>query len=176
MSCKRSVDAEKASAEFNDDQGGFCGIPGEPCVVTKREEKARSLAAFPPDSDPEAIKNYARSLATLDPDEFKNTCNQPGGECTALKKAHVAFHAIKREAEDAEAEDELVVRADYCDTHDCTAATRRWIEDAANGTDDAAEEERQCFAEDGDCTLAKRALDELEDALNKAVDDLEDDG
>ncbi|EME39369.1 hypothetical protein DOTSEDRAFT_56778 [Dothistroma septosporum NZE10] len=155
---KRETEAE---AEAGKAKGVLtrCTVPGLACG--KRELMAR---------DDIAEEDVVNSITASDPEYFTNECNKQGGECHAIQKAHRMFMEAKREAEQAAAHGtDLVARAGFCDTHDCTFATRRWIEEAANNADDAFDEYEHCHAEDGDCTNVKRALDELEETLEAAV-------
>ena len=136
----------------------FCGVPGSIC---KR------------DTDSVQIENIARSINEYDPSHFKRQCFSEGGECAALVKAHKAFHAVKRESE-LLASQPLKVRQEAL-TEDDDQEVHAFVDLTERGVIEPEvmkRSEEVCHETDGDCTIAASALYDIENALNNAVNAL----
>ncbi|EGP86263.1 uncharacterized protein MYCGRDRAFT_110066 [Zymoseptoria tritici IPO323] len=134
---------------------GWCGALGAPCAKVKRDADAVAFA--------EAKKQRGNSFTgwcgaigapcakdKREEHEILKTdvCEADDGECKALRNAYEAFHEIK--ARDAELEAENLASID-----DDDELTKREVE--------------VCNEPDGECDLAKRALDTIEAKLDAAI-------
>ena len=104
---------------------------------------------------------------------LKDECYQEGRECNAIYQAHKAFHEVRRAIE-AEAKIPADAKFADCKATDCGVFPKEYLQAAAEGHPIAAKAEKECFEEDGFCTLAARDLDELEATLNDALVSLDD--
>ncbi|RMY76991.1 hypothetical protein D0862_13646 [Hortaea werneckii] len=199
-SCARKREAE-ADAEADADpkryRGGminFCGVPGSSCA---RKREAEALA----EADPKKKKKQAKKpkkyyggmvsfcglpgsscakkrevvddilskISDVSPHAEAVECYSEGGPCTQILDAADSFQEIKaREAEAAAAPHKFRVAGPW--VHG--AAKQHWQAKKA-GRVHARQAEEDCDAEDGACTLARRALADLEEAINAGVDSLE---
>ncbi|KAI6788278.1 hypothetical protein KC361_g9133 [Hortaea werneckii] len=148
---KKKKKAKKAKKLY----GGminFCGLPGASC--TKKREVVDDILAKITDVSPhaEAVECYSE-----------------GGPCAQILDAADSFQEIKaREAEAAAAPHKFRVAGPWVPG----AAKQHWQAKKA-GHVHARQAEEDCDAEDGACTLARRALADLEEAINAGVDSLE---
>ncbi|KXT13142.1 hypothetical protein AC579_5630 [Pseudocercospora musae] len=180
--CKRDADAE---AKKRIGAWTFCGVPGAAC---KREAEAEAKkkrigawtfcgvpgAACKRDVDSSSIENIVRSINEYDPSHFKRECYSAGGECAALVKAHKAFHAIKRESELLSSQP-LSRRQEELDEDD-DEEVHAFVDLAERGVIDSEvvkRSEEACHETDGDCTIAAASLYSIENALNEAINALD---
>ncbi|GAB7359429.1 hypothetical protein MBLNU230_g6077t1 [Neophaeotheca triangularis] len=157
---------------------GFCGAKGASCAKAKRDAVAEAEA------DPKKHKSKmgfcgakgascARAVEAInevDPEILREECFEEGNECDTILKAHAAYHeAVKREADptaDPEAwfrgKKNRRLKGGFCGAKGASCA---------RDTDEA--EEAECFAEDGDCTVAEEGHADLGAALDRALETLE---
>ncbi|KXL50591.1 hypothetical protein M433DRAFT_132175 [Acidomyces richmondensis BFW] len=131
---------------------GFCGVPGEACMEKRN-----------------AITEAFQKIREASPNAAKAECYDPvDGPCHRIAAAAAAFKEIRRLA--AEAQPDATQWA-----HDhLSAVAKGHLNAAREGHPEAKKAEADCHAPDGACTLAARALDELEDAINESVASLDD--
>ncbi|KXS95598.1 hypothetical protein AC578_10106 [Pseudocercospora eumusae] len=154
--CKRDADAD---AKKRLGAWTFCGVPGAAC---KR------------DVDSTNIENIVRSINEYDPSHFKRECYSAGGECAALVKAHKAFHAIKRESELLSSQPLSRRQAELDEDDD--EEIHAFVDLAERGVIDSEvvkRSEEACHETDGDCTIAASSLYSIENALNEAINALD---
>jgi hypothetical protein len=166
---------------------GLCGFKGSTCAKLRRDADAEAKfklgnCGFPGSTCGKMKRGL--DLATEDnPNVFVDECFAEGGECHAILAANEAFHeAVKREAE---AEPKWPKGPKYwyikqnpriksyfssCGWPGSTCA--RDAKAIASGEYDMEAAEAECNAEDGDCTVVQRSLDDLEAALATAVEDV----
>ncbi|EME79889.1 uncharacterized protein MYCFIDRAFT_81022 [Pseudocercospora fijiensis CIRAD86] len=181
--CKRDAEAEAKKKRIG--AWTFCGVPGAAC---KREAEAEAKkkrigawtfcgvpgAACKRDVDSSNIENIVRSINEYDPSHFKRECFSAGGECAALVKAHRAFHAIKRESELLSSQP-LSRRQEELDEDD-DEEVHAFVDLAERGVIDSEvvkRSEEACHETDGDCTIAAASLYSIENALNEAINALD---
>ncbi|KAK5123977.1 hypothetical protein LTR85_002174 [Meristemomyces frigidus] len=146
---KRSALADAKHGLFN-----FCGVPGSSCNEKRGQELER------------AVKG-------INPYNIKNECFQDGEACETIQHAHAAIKSVqRREAEMAKMSPAQKLAA--CGTsHDCSAATQAYLKALVAGHPEAKKAEAECHGPEGHCTLAARALDELEAAVEEGIASLD---
>lgn len=131
---------------------GFCGVPGEACMEKR-----------------DAITEAFQKIREASPNAAKAECYDPvDGPCHRIAAAAAAFKEIRRRI--AEIHPDATQWA-----HDHLSAVAKGHLNAVRaGLPEAKKAEVDCHAPDGACTLAARALKELEDAINEGVASLDD--
>lgn len=173
---------------------GLCGFMGFTCHKSKRDAIAEPEARI---NKPlrgrigrcgfmgftcHKAKRGVELIQEEDPEYFKDECFAEGGECAALVNAAGAFQAATADAETAapasrarrSAEPKIKSHLGLCGYPGFTCAREAKAYAIAKANNDPAAEqaEKDCYGPDGDCTVVQRSLDELETALNQAVEDV----
>jgi hypothetical protein len=133
---------------------GFCGLPGTPCLGGR---------------DAEAM---AKTISKVDPIWLKNECHKKGHACNTIYNLHKAFHNAKGEAKEWQKVDDPMAKWAHCGEEGadkCSYLTFAHQYASKHNRSGAEPAERDCNAQDGLCTGAKRALDELESTIDAAV-------
>jgi hypothetical protein len=133
---------------------GFCGLPGTPCLGGR---------------DAETI---AKTIGKVDPTWLKNECHKEGHACNTIYNLHKAFHKAKGEAKEWQKVDDPMAKWAHCGEEGadkCSYLTFAHQYASKHNRPGAERAERDCNAQDGLCSGAKRALDELESTVDAAV-------
>ncbi|KAK0365409.1 hypothetical protein LTS16_017895 [Friedmanniomyces endolithicus] len=159
---KRSADAEAAPKNrwIN-----YCGVPGSFCAEKRSE-----------------VDEYQKAIRKFNPNIEKAECFQNGQPCDLITKAHTAFKTVQ--AREAEAKNRWInycgVPGSFCAKRDvdklaqcshegCSVPAKAHLQASAAGAPDARKAEEECHGPNGACTLAARAVDELEQAINEGL-------
>jgi hypothetical protein len=166
----------------------LCGYPGMTCARSA-EPKIKSyygLCGFP-GMTCHKMKRGLDLVKEDQPEIFKSECFAEGGECHAVLAAQEAFHqAVRR---DAEASPKFQWGPKYWHPKQnpriksplsscgypgstCSREAHAFARDVNSGKIDLEAAEAECNSPDGDCTVAQKALDELEVTLAQAVKDV----
>ena len=130
----------------------FCGLPGSSCAKKR-----------------DVVDDILSKISDVSPNAEAAECYSEDGPCTQILDVAESFNEIKaREAEAAAAPHRFRVAGPW--VHG--AAKQHW-QAKKHGRVHARQAEEECDTEDGACTLARRALADLEDAINEGVDSLE---
>jgi hypothetical protein len=201
LACSAGAFAEANAVPKIKSYYGLCGFPGMTCHKTKRaaeavaaalanaEPKIKSyygLCGFP-GMTCHKMKRGLDLVKEDQPEIFKSECFAEGGECHAVLAAQEAFHqAVRR---DAEASPKFQWGPKYWHPKQnpriksplsscgypgstCSREAHAFARDVNSGKIDLEAAEAECNSPDGDCTVAQKALDELEVTLAQAVKDV----
>ncbi|KAK5681660.1 hypothetical protein LTS10_006193 [Elasticomyces elasticus] len=150
-------------------QVNYCGVPGSFCARDAKVEEVQN-----------AIRKF-------NPNIEKAECYQHGQPCDLITKAHKAFKQIQ--AREAEAKNNWIgycgVRGSFCAKRDadklahcscegCSTPAKAHLQASVAGHEAARKAEDECHAPHGACTLAARAIDELEEAINEGLSEVYD--
>ncbi|EMC91234.1 hypothetical protein BAUCODRAFT_319208 [Baudoinia panamericana UAMH 10762] len=145
---------------------GRCGVPGSSC------NKARDA------EDDQKIQQMQDAIRAFNPEIEKAECNQDGQPCDLIKTAAQALHNnTRREAEAGGWIGRCGVPGSSCNKNkralafcqsgeNCTGPAYAHLQ-SQDATADKAE--KDCHGPNGACTIAARALAELEQAVDAAL-------
>ncbi|TKA63247.1 hypothetical protein B0A55_11084 [Friedmanniomyces simplex] len=137
---KRSAEAEAAPKNR---WINYCGVPGSFCAEKRNAD----------------VEEYQNAIRKFNPNIEKQECFQNGQPCDLITKASAAFKTIQ--AREAEAKNRWI---NYCGV-----PGKAHLQASVAGAPDARKAEEECHGPNGACTLAARAVDELESAINDGL-------
>nr|POE82699.1 hypothetical protein CFP56_68102 [Quercus suber] len=145
----------------NDTRFAFCGVPGSTCTEKREIDdfEELGLSMIEGSNHTNSVGELVDGLQKLDPEFDKRECYAEHGPCSDILRARDAFQAIKNSEESARAPG----NADM----EIPDAARAHL--SISHLKLAREAEESCNGPEGACTNAKRAIDELEIAINEAV-------
>lgn len=169
-------DADAAAEAAIRRRPGLCGYPGITCARSaepepKKKKKARLGLCGYPGITCARMKRGIDLIKEDDPEIFKDECFEEGGECHTVLKAAEAFHeAVKRDAEPEAKKKKWRIGLCGLPGTTCARDTHALAAAGVAGEVDFDEVEAECNGPEGDCTVVERSLQQLGDALDKAVE------
>nr|POE63196.1 hypothetical protein CFP56_04099 [Quercus suber] len=145
----------------SDKRFAFCGVPGSTCTEKREIDdfEELGLSSIEGKNHTNFVRNLVDGLQRFDPEFDNRECYAEHGPCSDILKARDAFKAIK--------DQEHTAGTPQLPDADIAEAARAHL--SIRHLQLAREAEASCYGPDGACTNAKRAIEELEVAINEAV-------
>jgi len=151
-----SPEPKKKKAKATGGKIYFCSVPGSACMEKR-----------------ETVDNILKQIKEVSPNVEKAECHEEGQPCNLITEAHRAFAQVKARSAEASKVTDPKAKLAYCHGEDCSTIAQAHLKAAAANHPHARSAEAECDGEDGACTLAARAMGELEGAINEGMASLE---
>jgi hypothetical protein len=160
----------------------YCSVPGSTCATEKGlEANKKYTPILHVDSEDEAgVEHAQNAIRSLNPEAEYEECHQEGQPCHLIRKAAEAFKAVQ--AREAHLRGGLIgfcgtpgssckreAQLDHLKLHGGSHTAKFHAYNALANETEAKIAEEECHKPHGACTLAARAINELDEAIAEGI-------